>query len=407
MTTSVAPPRTPWSGTASRQEIETWSEVAERFAAQLVVDAPARDRAGADPHREVELFKQSGLANLLIPAEYGGIGAHWETAYRVIRIIARADGSLGQLFGYHFVNTAFVGFFAEPSERGRFYRQSAEAGLVWGDSVNPLDPVVTLRLDGDRYLLNGRRNFSTGAAVGDVVLITALVEGGERDGQTVGLVVDRDRAGITHVGDWDNIGQRLTASGAIVLEDVEVQAEEIIGAFRDDAFLALVTPSFQLSYGNLYVGIAQGALDRAREITLARPRGWVTSPHDSYAEDPFVRRQFGDWAAQIAAIEALADRLNARFDEVVARGAEVTYQDRGELAVEIAKLKIVGTSTVLAVTSGIFEVTGASSTKAELGLDTYWRNARVHTVHDPVDYKRYEVGSHLLAGELPPFTLYS
>lgn len=59
------------------------------------------------------------------------------------------------------------------------------------------------------------------------------------------------------------------------------------------------------------------------------------------------------------------------------------------------------------MTSKIFEVTGARSTNSGYGFDRFWRNVRTHTLHDPVAYKRREVGGHYLTGQLPEFTLYT
>ena len=61
----------------------------------------------------------------------------------------------------------------------------------------------------------------------------------------------------------------------------------------------------------------------------------------------------------------------------------------------------------LEVSGRIFEVTGARSTAASEGLDRFWRNVRTHTLHDPVAYKRREVGRWVLEGELPEPTWYS
>ena len=68
---------------------------------------------------------------------------------------------------------------------------------------------------------------------------------------------------------------------------------------------------------------------------------------------------------------------------------------------------------MLAHTAGIdisnqmFELTGARSTSARYGYDRFWRNVRVHTLHDPVDYKIRDLGRHALDGSLPEPTAYS
>ncbi|MGO2597510.1 MAG: acyl-CoA dehydrogenase family protein, partial [Microbacterium gubbeenense] len=115
----------------------------------------------------------------------------------------------------------------------------------------------------------------------------------------------------------------------------------------------------------------------------------------------------GDLDARIAAAEALADRVGDDFDAVVARGSAVTSEDRGRIAIDIARLKIVTNETALDVANRVFEVTGSSSAKASTGLDLHWRNIRTHSLHDPVDFKRLEVGAYVLNGENQPISLYT
>jgi alkylation response protein AidB-like acyl-CoA dehydrogenase len=50
----------------------------------------------------------------------------------------------------------------------------------------------------------------------------------------------------------------------------------------------------------------------------------------------------------------------------------------------------------------LFELAGTRSTLAEHGLDRHWRNARVHTLHDPVRWKFHAIGNHALNGVNPP-----
>jgi alkylation response protein AidB-like acyl-CoA dehydrogenase len=97
----------------------------------------------------------------------------------------------------------------------------------------------------------------------------------------------------------------------------------------------------------------------------------------------------------------------AELAAAIGRGSALTWEERGELAAEVAKLKVVSTDAALDVTARIFEVTGARSTAAGYGFDRFWRNIRTHTLHDPVAYKRREVGDHYLTGRVPEFTLYT
>lgn len=404
---SRAPARSHWAGTASSTELERWRGVAERVAEELGRDALERDRRGEDPTVELDLLRESGLVNLLDPAEFGGGGGHWESAFLAVRVIARTDASIAQLLAYHYINSSNIGFAAPPAEQEQWHRRTVEGRWIWGDSVNPVDPDLRLTAEGDGFRLDGLKRFSTGASAGDIVLAAGLVVGGERDGQVLFVALDHDRDGIRYLGDWDALGQRLSASGSVRFDSVRVAAADVVGALGEEPFSTLITPGIQLSFGNLYLGIAEGALARGVELVQARPRAWFLSSAERYRDDPFVQRVVGEFASRIAAVEALADRIGRSFDEVVDRGAGVTAEVRGALEIEVAKLKVVATELGTEVASRIFEVTGSSSAKSSVGLDLFWRNVRTHSLHDPLDYKKLEVGAWVLNGELQPISLYT
>ena len=396
-----------WDGTASPEELQQWSEVAERVAEELGKDALERDRRNLDPTVELELLRETGLVDLLHPAEFGGGGAHWQTAFLVVRILSRTDASVAQVLAYHYINSANIGFAADPSAQPDWYSSTVDGHWVWGDSVNPVDPDLTLTADGDGYRLDGLKRFSTGASAGDVVLAAALVKGGARDGRQVFAVLEHDRSGIEYLGDWDALGQRLSASGSVRFSGVAVREADILGELSERPFANLITPGIQLAFGNIYLGIAEGALAQGLDLARARKNAWFLSQAETYRDDPFIQRVVGEFSSHIAAVEALADRAGRRFDETVALGADTTAEDRGRIEIEIAKLKVVSTEVGIEVANRIFEITGSSSAKSSIGLDLFWRNIRTHSLHDPVDYKKLEVGAWELNGTLQPISLYT
>lgn len=399
--------RSPWAGHADAAELERWTTVAETVAAELARDAVDRDRAGAAPVAELALLRSSGLANLLIPRSAGGEGGHWETAFAAVRALARADASIGQILGYHFLNSACITFYGAKADQEAWYRASAAGRWVWADAFNPVDPDLQLVADGDGYRLTGTKHFATGAAAADRLISAAVASGGEHDGELVVFALDARAAGVEHLDNWDHLGQRASASGAVRFTDVAVAAADIIGVDTGEPFSSVVTPGVQLLFGNIYLAIAEGALARARELTLARKNSWFLSGVETYAQDPVVHRLYGGLVAKTQAVRALADELNHRYDDVAGLGATVTAADRAGLEVAVAGLKVVSTEVALEVASRVFEATGASSTANSVGLDVYWRNIRTHSLHDPVDYKKIEVGANFLNGTVQPVSLYT
>lgn len=399
--------RVPYFGNASETELEQWRTVAQQVAGKLAKDALERDRKNLQPFAEVQLLREAGLLDLLVPAEFGGAGAHWETAFDVVRILAAADGSIAQLLAYHYINQSGIAFYAPAGAQGKWWQRTVEGGWLWGDSVNPVDPDLTLSVEGDGYRLNGAKRFSTGSGVGEVIVINALVQGGEYDGQILAFVLPRDIEGLEIVEDWDYLGQRLSASNSLKYHNVRLEAEDLLGFVTDEPVSTLLTPGIQLAFANFYLGIAEGALQRGKQILLGRKNAWLFSQADTYAQDPIFQRTVGELKARTAAVAALVEKLGRKFDALLSKAGDVTQPERAALAVEIAEAKVVSTEVGVEVANRIFEVTGSSSTASSVGLDLYWRNVRTHSLHDPVDYKKIEVGAYFLRGESQPLSLYT
>lgn len=101
------------------KDAEGWIERARRVSKILSEDAPGRDIDNKSPRAEVSLLKSAGLLKVLGPTSFGGGGQTWEVGYKVIREVAKGDGSIGMLLGYHLLwsTTANVVGTNEQKER--------------------------------------------------------------------------------------------------------------------------------------------------------------------------------------------------------------------------------------------------------------------------------------------------
>ena len=124
-------------------------------------------------------------------------------------------------------------------------------------------------------------------------------------------------------------------------------------------------------------------------------------------EDPLVQHRYGQLWLLLRPAVVLADHAAREVDRVLAKGAAITAQERGELALAIAEAKCLAHRAGLDISSQMFELTGARSTSSKYGYDRFWRNVRVHTLHDPVDNKVRDLGRHALDGSLPEPGAYS
>ncbi|MBN9735437.1 MULTISPECIES: acyl-CoA dehydrogenase family protein [unclassified Pseudonocardia] len=397
-----------WTAAPAPTDEAGWLRRAGEVRRILERDAAARDRAGATPYDEVALLKESGLVTLLGPVEHGGGGQEWPTAYRVIREVAAGDGSIGQLLGYHLLWFWAARLVGTPEQIEAVEADATRNRWFFGGAVNPRDSDLLIRDEGDEIVYNGRKSFSTGSTISDVTVLEGVLEGTDTH---VFAIVPSEQDGIVFHDDWDNIGQRLTESGSVTITDVRVPWASAAGftdkAFQPRVYNTLNVPTIQLVFVNFYLGIARGALETGARYTRTVTRPWLHGDAERAVDEPYQLDLYGDYRSKLWAVEALADAVAEEGLAIHRDAWNVTEEQRGEHEVRVAAVKARATDVALEITSGIFEGLGARATSAELAFDRFWRNVRTHTLHDPVAYKRREVGAHLLRDELPQPTWYT
>lgn len=370
------------------------AELREIFAR----DAIERDQSGGRPREQIGLLKESGLVNLLIPKEFGGAGERYSTAMRIVREFAKVDGSLGHLYGYHFSPLQNAVATLEDERSQDILRRSAAGRWFWGNTTNSFSKSLFGRQEAGKVVLNGFRPFASGSHVADYLMVAWE---DEETNKRSFAYIPADRAGITIADDWDGIGQRQTGSGRVFYKNVEIGDGEILPERRQNPASLLAPLQQQSVLLNVFIGSAQGALIAARDYTVTKSRPWIYSGVERHADDPWIKRQYGELWIKVQAAMALADRALAAVDAVYEKGPDLTAQDRGEAAIAVASANVLAGRVALEVTSEIFEVMGARSAVRPLGFDRFWRNVRIHTLHNPAEYKARNVGTWFLDGEFP------
>ncbi len=407
--------RTLWKHQPLPASPEAWLARAAEVSAILATDQVARDRAQAVPHAEVQLLKDSGLTLLLGPVAHGGGGQRWETAYHVVREVAAGDGSIGQLLAYHYLWAWAVRLVGTPEQIDAVEALYTSGNLFFGGAVNPRDGDLAItEVDGGSKLrYNGRKSFSTGSNVSDLTVLEGVLQGTDKH---IFAIVPSRQDGIRYHGDWDHLGQRLTESGGVTITDVDVDWSGAAGYVdkvytQSRPYETLNLPAIQQLFTEFYLGIARGALRTAAAYTRTQTRPWPYGGDNkaSAAEEWYILETYGTLQSRLWAAEALADAAGAELARLLhaADRDSVTAQQRGETAVRVAAAKQVAVDVGLEIGNRVFEVTGARATANAVGLDIFWRNIRTHSLHDPVAYKRREVGEYALLGRVPEASWYT
>ncbi|KUY72948.1 acyl-CoA dehydrogenase family protein [Burkholderia sp. RF4-BP95] len=373
----------------------------------LRATAAARDRAGGHAADEKQRLADAGLLTLAVPREFGGQEAEWPAIYDTIRRIARVDSALAHLVGFQVLQVVSVDVWGSAAQRERYLRGTVEHRWWWGNAVNPLDTrlVATATPDGG-YRLDGVKGFCSGTRGSQWMTVSAH---DPETGRAVFGVVPTDRDGITVNEDWDPVGQRQTDSGSVRFDGVTLAPDDVLHRSETPPTprATLRTLVSQLVLTNLFVGLAEGALAEAREYVLVHGRPWINSGVAQASDDPYTLQRFGDMRVQAVAAASLADRAAVALQRAWTRRDALTAGERAEVALAVSDAKIVAQRAALDNGEALFDACGARATAASLGLDRFWRNARTHTLHDPLDYRLRDVGRFALTGELPQASLYT
>ncbi|MFD3444905.1 hypothetical protein ACFDTO_09950 [Microbacteriaceae bacterium 4G12] len=378
----------------------------DRFRAVIAEvgrDAALRERDRRLLHPEIATLVSTGFTAMRVPVEQGGAGATLPELFDLLIELAAADPNLPQALRGHFA--LVERFLVGGTDRDREWLRRAADGAVFGNAQAEKGSTTTtdarLRRDDGSWRLSGRKFYTTGTLYADYTWTGALDESGERYGAVVPTAAD----GVEVLDDWTGFGQRLTASGTTVFTDVELADENVYRIRQEPDWYTL---DFRLLLHLLLqatmAGIGVTALDETVAFVRGRSRSFGIAGESAPRHDPRVQTVIGELASRVSAVEALVRDVARDYAEVRDR----PHADEGERTADYVRLQVrqfqaqqIAVADILAVTSRLFEVGGASAVLSEAGFDRHWRNARTIASHNPAIFRQAAIGDYLLNGTEP------
>ena len=379
--------------------------VAERLAAQFKEGAAQRDRERIWPVAELDAFSQSGLWSINVPKAFGGPGLSYVTLNKVIEIISAADPSLGQIPQNHLGVVAAINTVSDDAQKALLFGEVLR-GTRFGNAFSEFGSKRAADFEtkftdaGDHVVVTGKKFYSTGALLAHLVPIVAL----DDEGRAWYAIADRDAPGLTVIDDWSSFGQRTTLSGTVILDHVKVPKTYLVPGYKGYEVPTADGAIFQVIQAAVDTGIARAAIEDTIAFVRSSSRAWVDSGVDHAWQDPYTIQAIGELELKLLATQALLDRSGLAIDAAVAAPGEKSV---AEAQIAVAAAKVFSTELAIAATNKLFELVGTRSTLAVHGLDRHWRNARTHTLHDPVLWKYAILGNYFLYGVNPPLHAWS
>lgn len=359
-----------------------------------------RDQNRQLPFEEIAYFSTKGLGGLRIPKQYGGAEVSNKTLAQVFRILNKADSSLGQIPQNQIALLNMIQLMGTEQQKQFIYAEILQGKRLanGGPERNTKDSKTLdtqLHIENGQYIVSGQKFYSTGSSFADWLAIKAI----HPEGHVVLIIIDRHTTGIDIINDWDGFGQRTTSSGTVKLNKVKINPFLIF-----DERLLGDQPNYRGAYSQLLqvaidVGIAEAAFaETLTAIHKARPI--VDAQVEKASAEHFTLQEVGKLDVLLNAAILLLDDAADYLDQLDQLDS-VTAAQAAQASIKVAEAKIYANDAALIISEKLLELGGSRSSLRQHNLDQHWRNARVHTLHDPVRWKLHALGDYYLNHSLP------
>src|SRR3954452_18725436 len=349
-----------------------------RDTIRQIVDEKVRPRAaeidakGEYPHDIRKLFAEQDILALPFDAQYGGTGTGTLMTQMAVEEIAKACASSALILMVQELGTLPIALFGSEELKQRFLPRCATG--EWSPAFALSEPEAgsdpgSMRtqavLDGDEWVIDGAKNWITNAGVADFYVVFALTDRAER--RITAFVVEADRPGFS-VGKLEHkLGIHGSPTGSPTFDGVRVPRENVIGEVGRGMRVALGTlERTRLGAGAQAVGIAQGAIDYARD----------------YAKE---RIAFGQPVIDFQATQfKLADMETgtAAARELLYKACAMADRDDPQLGKYSSMAKLFASDNAMKVTVEAVQILGGYGYVKEYPLERMMRDAKITQIYE-------------------------
>jgi alkylation response protein AidB-like acyl-CoA dehydrogenase len=323
----------------------------------------------------LEVFRklgELGFLGVLFPEEYGGAGLSYMDYQAIIEEIASVDPSIAlALAAHNSLGSNHIFQFGSETQRRKYVPRlaSGEWMAAWGlteaeagsDSSGTKTTAVR---DGDKWVLNGSKNFITNASVGSVAVLMAVTDRSKKNRGISAFIVELDNAGI-RVGKKENkLGMRASDTCTLVMEDCRIPLGNMLGEEGSGWVDSMkILDGGRISIAALSVGLARGAYQAAL----------------AYSQQ---RRQFGKALSEFEAIQFYLAEMATDIDaaRLLTERAAIA-KDAGTPVTKLsAQAKLYASEAAVRVTDRAIQIHGGYGFTKDYPVEKYYRDVRLCTV---------------------------
>ena len=355
------------------QENEILRQSVREFAeTEIAPNVMKWDEAQHFPIEIIPKMAELGFMGTIFPAEFCGAGLSYPEYVIVVEELSRVDGSIGLFVSAHnslCANHIFL--FGTDDQKRRFVPDMASGRKIgaWaitesGSGSDASGMRTRAVRDGDCYVLNGAKHFTTNASIASTFVVMALTNATEREGGISAFIVERDTSGLS-IGKKENkLGMRASDTAGVIFEDCRIPAQNLLGeegsGFGD---CMNILDGGRISIAALGVGMAQGAYEHA--LRYSKQRMQFGKPISEYQATRF---KLADMATEIEA----ARLLTMQAAQLRQAGKKSTS--------ESSMAKLFSSEVAVRVANEAVQIHGGYGLIKDFPAEKYYRDVKLCTI---------------------------
>jgi len=295
------------------EHVEALREEVRRFAQKEIrPHVMTWDEARTFPMAVIKQLGEMGMMGIIFPEQYGGAGMGYLEYAVLVEELSRVDGSVGlSVAAHNSLCSNHIFSQGDEAQRQKYLRPLASGQVVgtWaltepgsGSDAGALRTTAHRR--GDGWVLNGTKNFATHGTVAEIAVVMARTRSGQGTDGISAFILEKGMKGFRPGKQENKLGMRASDTSELILEEVEVPAENLLGAEGVGFKQAMKTlDGGRISIAALALGMAQGAFDASvRYAAIRRTFGKPINEHQA------IQFKLADMQVQIEAARGLVYR---------------------------------------------------------------------------------------------------
>lgn len=348
-------------------------ELARNFAEKEMRPVVMKyDESQEFPFEVVQKLAGLGFMGMTVPEELGGAGLNELDAIVITEELAKVDPSVALTVASHnSLCTGHLMLHASEAQKKKYVPDLASGrslgawGLTEPGSGSDSGGMRTVATpDGSDWIINGSKSFITQGSVGSIYVVMAVTDRTKGKASISAFILEKGMKGFT-VGKKENkLGMRSSDTSTLILDNVRVPAENVIGSLGDGFRQALsVLDGGRIGIAALSVGIAQAALEAS--VKYAKERRQFGKP---IAEFQAIQWKLGEMATEISAARLLTQR---------AAWLRMTGQP---ITLASAEAKYFASEAAVRATSEAVQIHGGYGFIKDFPVEKLYRDAKLMTI---------------------------